>query len=51
MSDKLVLVLLGVFLLLYGVMHVTNIQIVWMGPIAGFAALVAGAVCVFRGVR
>lgn len=49
--DKLVLILLGVFLLLFGVMQVTNIQIVWMGAIMGLAALAAGGVCLFRAFR
>jgi len=33
---------LAVFLLLTGFAAVTNIQIVWMHPITGIAALVAG---------
>lgn len=49
--DRLVLILLGIFLLLYGVMHVTNIKVVWMEPICGFAALTAGAVCLIRGLK
>lgn len=49
--DRLVLILLGVFLLLYGIMTVSNIQITWMGPIAGFSALVAGVVCIIRGMK
>lgn len=49
--DKLVLILLGIFLVLFGIAHVTNIEIVWMGPIMGLAALVAGAICLFRAFR
>ncbi len=49
--DKLVLILLGVFLLLFGIAHVTNIQIVWAGPIMGLAALAAGIVCLIKALR
>lgn len=49
--DKVILILLGVFLLLFGIMQVTNLQIVWMGAIMGLAALCAGAVCLFRAFR
>lgn len=48
MSDKLVLIFLGVFLLLFGIFAVTNLKIEWGQPIMGFSALVAGAVCLFR---
>lgn len=46
--DKLVLILLGVFLLLFGLFSVTNIQVEWGKPIMGFSALIAVAVCLFR---
>lgn len=49
--DKLLLVLLGIFLLLYGVFAVTNLQVEWGRPIMGFSALAAGAVCLFRASR
>jgi hypothetical protein len=49
--DKLVLILLGVFLLLFGIAHATNVEIVWMDPICALSALVAGAVCLFRALR
>lgn len=49
--DKLVLILLGAFLLLFGIMHVTNIEIVWASPIMGLSALCAGTVCLFRAFR
>lgn len=48
MFDKLVLILLGIFLLIYGLMTVTNIEIVWMKPICGLSALVAGVVLLIR---
>ncbi len=51
MFDKLLLVLLGVFLLLYGVLAVTNIQVEWSRPIMGFSALAAGIVCIIRAFR
>lgn len=49
--DKLILILLGIFLLLYGVAAVTNITIVWMTPLTGLAALVAGIVCLIRALK
>lgn len=51
MIDKLLLVLLGIFLLLYGIFAVTNLDVVWGRPIMGFAALVAGVVCLVRAVK
>jgi hypothetical protein len=50
----LVWFLLGVFLVLFGVFAVTNIQVEWGKPIMGFSALVAGIACIFlafSGVR
>ena len=49
--DKLLLFLLGAFLLLFGLAAITNLQIVWMGPATGLAALAAGVVCVVRACR
>lgn len=49
--DKLLLILLGIFLTLYGIFAVTNIQVVWSAPLMGFAALAAGLVCLFRALR
>lgn len=49
--DKLLLILLGIFLLLFGIFSVTNLQVEWGKPLMGFAALIAGAVCIIRGVR
>lgn len=48
MFDRLVLICLGVFLVLFGVFSVTNIEVVWGRPLMGFAALVAGAICCIR---
>ncbi len=49
--DKFVLVFLGIFLLLYGIAHATNVQIVWAEPICAISALVAGAICLIRAFR
>ncbi len=51
MFDKILLVCLGIFLLLYGVAHATNLQIVWMDPITAIAALVAGVICLVRAIK
>lgn len=46
--DKLVLILLGIFLLLFGVFAVTNIEVLWG---KGVMALGAGVVCLIRAFR
>lgn len=45
------LIALAVFLVLYGLMSVTNIAINHMGEICGFAALVAGILIFIWGIR
>lgn len=49
--DKLVLILLGIFLALFGAFAVTNLQVEWGEPIMGFSALAAGIACLIRGFR
>ncbi len=51
MFDRLVLACLGIFLLLFGLFSVTNIQVEWGKPIMGFAALVAGVICCIRAFK
>jgi uncharacterized membrane protein len=51
MSDKLLLILLGIFLLLFGIFAVTNVEVVWGRAIMGIAALAAGVVCLIRALR
>jgi hypothetical protein len=51
MFDKVLFGLIGVFLFLYGLLHVTNVKIEWMEPICGFCALVAGVICIIRDFR
>ncbi len=51
MFSNLFIICLSVFLLLFGIAHVTNIQVVWMTPIMGLAALVAGVVGIISIVR
>ena len=48
MTDRLLLILLGVFLLLYGLFAVTNLRVEWGPALMGFAALAAGVVCLIR---
>jgi uncharacterized membrane protein len=50
MFDRLILISLGIFTVLFGIAAVTNIEIVWMKPITGLAALVCGVVCLIRAV-
>lgn len=51
MFDKVFLICLAVFLLLFGIFSVTNIEVVWGRPLMGVAALVAGVVGVIRAFR
>lgn len=51
MFDKAILILLAIWALLFGIAAVTNLQIVWMTPIMGLAALVLGVVCLIRVFR
>lgn len=48
MFDRIVLILLGIFLLLYGIFAVTNIKVEWGVPLMGFSALGAGVICLIR---
>ncbi len=48
MFDRLVLILLGVFLTLTGLLMVTNLQVEWSKPLMGFSALAAGLICLVR---
>lgn len=49
--DKLVLVFLAVWSLLYGIFSVTNIDVVWGKPLMGFAVLLLGIVCIIVVVK
>ena len=49
--DRVFYVLLGLFLLIYGVIHATNLRVVWMEPISAICALVAGILCIVMAVR
>lgn len=51
MLDRLVLILLGVFMVLYGIFAVTNLKIEWSTTIMGFAALILGIVCLVRAIK
>jgi hypothetical protein len=43
-------VLLGIFLFLFGLYSVTNLQVEWGKPIMGFCALAAGIICLVRAI-
>lgn len=47
MNSKLFLILLCVFLLLFGIFAVTNLRITWGEPLMGISALAAGIVGLF----
>lgn len=42
---------LCVFLLLFGLFNVTNIQVEWGRPVMGFCALIAGAIGLIGCIR
>lgn len=44
MYNKAFLIALAIYLFITGLMLVTNIEIVWMSPVRGIAALVAGVI-------
>ena len=48
MFDKLILLFLGIFDILFGIYKVTNFQIVWGEPVMGLAALILGIICLIR---
>lgn len=49
--DRLVLICLAIWALIFGILSVTNIEVTWSRPIMGFAALVLGVVCAFRVIQ
>lgn len=49
--DKLVLILLAIWALLFGIVHVTNIQVQYGQVIMGLAALALGVVCIIKAFR
>ena len=49
--DRLVLICLAVWALLFGLFSVTNIDVVWGKPLMGFAALVLGIICLIRAFK
>ena len=49
--DLLILVLAGVFFLLYGLFAVTSIKVDWGPTIMGFVALVLGVLCLIRAAK
>ena len=51
MMDRIVLICLAAWALLFGLFHVTNIRVEWGEPIMGFAALLLGIVCLIRALR
>ena len=48
MFDRVLLVCLAIWALLFGLFKVTNLKVEWGEPIMGFAALVLGIVCLIR---
>lgn len=49
--DKVTLIALAVWSLLFGLFAVTNVVITWGRPLCGFAALVLGVICTIRAFR
>ncbi len=51
MLRTIAFIALAVFLILYGLMTVTNITVAYMGVICGFAALVAGILWLILAIK
>lgn len=49
--DRLILILLAIWSVLFGLFTVTNIKVEWGNPVMGLAALVLGVVCIIRFVN
>lgn len=47
MNNRVLLICLAVFFILYALFALTNIKVVWGDIAMGIAALVAGVVCAF----
>jgi hypothetical protein len=50
MFNRIFLVFLSIFLLLFGISNVTNLEVVWMNPLMGFSALLAGVIGVVAAI-
>lgn len=48
MIDLALWISLGVFLLIIGLSRTTNITIQWSEPLSGFAAIIAGILCLVK---
>lgn len=46
--DWMILLLLGIWSIVTGILSVTNVRVEWASTIAGFAALILGLVCLIR---
>lgn len=51
MFDRIVLICLAVWALLFGLITATNIRVEWGNPLMGFAALILGIVCLVRAFK
>jgi uncharacterized membrane protein HdeD (DUF308 family) len=51
MTDRIFLISLAVFLLLYGLFAITNFAIVWGPALVGFSALIAGICAGIKALR
>lgn len=46
--DKVILICLAIWALLFGLFSVTNVKVTWGEPLMGLAALVLGIICLIR---
>lgn len=46
--DRVIVLLLGVWAFLFGVLQVSNLKVEAMSTIMGYAALILGVVCIVR---
>ena len=48
MWDRITLLCLAIWALMFGILAVTNIEVVWGRQLMGLAALILGIVCLVR---
>jgi hypothetical protein len=51
MYDRMMLVFLGIFLILWAIVNGSNVQIVWVHPVQCIAAAVAGVFAILSAWR
>lgn len=50
MIDRLVLIFLGIFLVIFAIIAISNLRLEGMTTLMGWSALIAGIVCLIRAI-